>query len=201
MTNIRPLQPEDCQFIASLHLQNLRTNFSGRPGLELLRLYYQSLVGAKGGCGFVAEQEGRILGYVCGIWDPVNIHSFFIRKYGVGAVIWGIDQIIVSPKILRSIKSRFLPMSNQAQDLKLDYELRPIVVSSEARGTGISVRLVEALVADATERGFLRIQLFTESDNIAAQKFYHKAGFCKVGTISRDGISYLQFAKELFYTR
>jgi ribosomal protein S18 acetylase RimI-like enzyme len=199
MTKISPLKLEDSPSLASLHLQNLRTNYSGRPGLELLHLYYKSLIGANGGCGFVAEQEGQIQGYVCGIWDPDEIRRYLIKNYGVNVILWGLAQSMSSPKIIGSLISRFMPKTDREQDLKFDFELRPIVVSSGARGTGLAGKLVERLAADAVERGFRKIQLITEADNIAAQKFYLKTGFCESGTITRNGITYLQFVKKLFY--
>ncbi len=55
--------------IASLHINNLHTNFRGRSGNRLLEIYYRSLVSSSGGVGFVALIDNDVVGYICGIWD------------------------------------------------------------------------------------------------------------------------------------
>lgn len=198
-TLIGPLRAANKSEVARLHLDYLPSKFKGNPGYHLLKSYYACLAQGDGGCGFVAFKEDIIVGYVCGIWDPARIRSVVIRKYWLNLGFWGVSQIIVAPEIIRSFINRLFNSSKSfnSPNPELGYELRPIVVSREARGNGTAMKLVNQLIEDATHRGFANIHLITETDNIAAQKFYNKVGFQRVGFENRDNTTYIKFQLKI----
>jgi len=55
--------------------------------------------------------------------------------------------------------------------------LEDIVVTPQARGTGIGSQLLTQTIAFARTQGCKRITLLTDADNEAAQRFYEKHGF------------------------
>lgn len=55
--------------------------------------------------------------------------------------------------------------------------LEDMVVSPQARGTGIGSRLLEHAIAVARANGCKRITLLTDRVNEAAQRFYKRRGF------------------------
>ena len=59
--------------------------------------------------------------------------------------------------------------------------LRSVAVDAALRGTGLGVRLTEAVLALAVERGIERVYLLTET----AGDFFPKFGFC---TVTRDEV-------------
>lgn len=194
---IRPIEIADSAAVAKLHIRNLRTNFSGHPGLQLLQLYYKAIAGGMGGCGFVAEQSNCVIGFVCGIWDQKSLRRYLFTKYLIALGFWGAIQILFRPTLLLSMMKRFRPEEADDNNNLEGYELRPIVVSKEARGTGAAVGLVERLIKDAAQRGYRKMHLITEQENVAAQKFYQKVGFKEVGSFSRLGTLYLQYERSL----
>jgi ribosomal protein S18 acetylase RimI-like enzyme len=195
--HIRQIKTSDSPAAARLHLQHLHSNFTGRPGYHLLRLYYQAVACQVGGCGFVVENVGHISGFICGVWDKKAIYRTLITRHFFPLCFWAASQALIQPSvILLAIKKL---ISKQPEFPTKGYELRPIVVSIEARGTGAAAKLVERLFEDAAKKGFLGIHLMTEQDNIAAQKLYQKMGFKEVGCFHRLSTNYLVFKKEVKY--
>ena len=97
-------------------------------------------------------------------------------------MFWGVAHAVLHPGVVPAVASRVRGSSAGAEVTDGTYELRPIVVAQPARGTGVAADLVEALLADARRRGFHRMHLVTRADNAAAQAFYHKVGFRRVGS-------------------
>ncbi len=59
-------------------------------------------------------------------------------------------------------------------------QLGHLVLTEEARGSGVGRRLVECVLAAAREAGYERLQLFTFNDLSAARGLYLSVGFEKV---------------------
>ncbi|MDO4897823.1 MAG: GNAT family N-acetyltransferase [Rothia sp. (in: high G+C Gram-positive bacteria)] len=60
--------------------------------------------------------------------------------------------------------------------------LSKFYVGAEARGTGVSHALMQAVIDEACATGHDGLHLGTHRENYRAQKFYEKNGFVKVGT-------------------
>lgn len=193
MIEVVPLAPGHCQRVAGLHLAHLRTGFRGRPGRELLRAYYGALMRSEGAAGFVAEERGQVAGYVCGVWDPDTVQATLLRTQWPSLAFWGLVQMASRPALIAGMAERLRPAGEGTTASEPGYELRPIVVAPEARGSRVGERLVEALRADAAGRGFDRIYLFTEEDNLRARGFYDKLGFEITGKEYRGEIVYLRY--------
>jgi RimJ/RimL family protein N-acetyltransferase len=57
-------------------------------------------------------------------------------------------------------------------------------VKADARGRGVASRAVALLARFAFDQlGAARVQLLTESDNVASQRVAEKAGFTREGTL------------------
>lgn len=182
--SIVPLALEHCAQAANLHLKHLSTGYRGRPGVRLLEAYYAALVQSDGGCGYVAEQMGPagapngvvVVGYVCGVWEPAAVRSTLLGAQWPRLAFWTSAQVLIRPRLVVELVGRWRnavrkPAARQA------YELRPIVVDAAMRRRGIGAQLVDALLADASRRGFRQVHVFSEKDNVAANAFYRRIGF------------------------
>lgn len=187
MEVIVPLIQQHCQDVAQLHLQFLSTGFQGKFGLRLLQLYYMTVAQETGACGYVAQENGLTIGYVCGVWNAAEVRSHLVKNHWPSLVLLGILQVIVSPRILFDLPGRFFSRPDARHMVGHEYELRPIVVTPSARGTRVAAKLVETLVADADSRGFEQLYLYTDVENAAARRFYAKVGFVQAGEVSRSG--------------
>lgn len=196
MIKIESIQPENCKWIAQLHLSNLRTPFCGRGGKGILECYYQALSHQAGACGFVAKESNKIVGYVCGIWEPKLLRRELFRSQWLKLGWWIIIQAINKPSVFFNLIRRY-QNSTSIEDEGSAYELRPIVVLPEYRRKGVAGLLLNILIEDAARRGFDRIILYTEDDNIAAQSFYIKEKFNLVTKVSRNGTIYHRYERKL----
>ena len=61
--------------------------------------------------------------------------------------------------------------------------LSQLYCAHEATGRGIGAAFMEAVIAEARERGCDAIQLSVYSENFGAQRFYERYGFTKVANI------------------
>jgi ribosomal protein S18 acetylase RimI-like enzyme len=199
VTAIVPLLLHHCPEVAGLHLNHLRTGFRGRPGLRLLQTYYTALVQSAGACGFVAEEERTVIGYVCGVWKPTAVRATLLKDDWPSLAFWGMAQMLICPHLAADLVRRLQGAAKGSRSTETGYELRPIVVAPAARGSGIAAQLTNVLLADAARRGFTHVYLFAEEDNATANAFYRKVGFRLSGQKIEAGIVYLQY-EYLFST-
>ena len=59
--------------------------------------------------------------------------------------------------------------------------IQTIAVSERLQGTGLGRRLLDALLAEAAQRGCRQIFLEVRAENVAAQRLYARAGFEVIG--------------------
>lgn len=60
-----------------------------------------------------------------------------------------------------------------------------VYVRREARGQGLAVAMLQALIASVRAEGMIQLELGVAVDNTRAIRFYERAGFERVGTIPR----------------
>lgn len=194
---ITPLATKHVNDVVHLHLAHLRTAFRGYAGQQMLTCYYDTVIYVNGACGYVAEENGNVAGYVCGVWDPDKVRVALLRRHLGKLLLWGMFQFIYQPRILAQVSRRLMRAPNVSQlDESVSrggYELRPVVVDSGYRGSSAARQLVLRLIRDAAEREFDRLFLFTENDNDVANAFYRKLGFKQVGTRHADQTVYNRY--------
>ena len=179
-----------CTAVANLHLNYLRTSFQGRAGRELLVAYYRAVVEGLGACGFVAEDSNQtVAGFVCGVWAPGLVRRTMLRRQWPRLLFWGAVQAALHPTMV----GNRLRGSETMTDPDSGYELRPIVVAPDARGSGLAAELVARLVLDARSRGYDYLHLFTEADNDPANTFYRRIGFREVEIVKRSDLVYIRY--------
>jgi ribosomal protein S18 acetylase RimI-like enzyme len=189
---VRRLSQKECPAVARLHMEALPTPFVGRSGEALLTLYYRSVIAEQGAVGYVAvNAAGVVMGFVCGVWNPGHLWRHLLKRHGLSLLWWGCLQLGQRPQMLASIPGRLrrapTSLDTGSDSFHNGYELRPIVVAQEARGTGAAGELVATLLQDARQRGFAEMYLYAEPDNLAACKFYDKIGFIADGQEICDG--------------
>lgn len=205
--SIVPLALEHCAQVASLHLEHLNTGYRGRPGLRLLQAYYAALVQSGGGSGFVARQmgpagarHGEVVGYVCGLWDPAAVRSTLfggaLRAQWPRLALWSGAQVLIRPRLVLELLGRWRVAERQPIPRQA-YELRPIVVDAAMRRSGIGAQLVDALLADASRRGFRQVHAFAEEENAAANAFYRGIGFRCAERENRQSAALLRYEYTL----
>lgn len=193
MLSIRAVELRDAPVLAQLHLKHLRSNLRGYPAQRLLAMHYQCISANQGACGYIAEQNGIVVGYVCGVWDKRLLRSSLLRQFWHRVLLWGLAEVLVNPYAISKSLYSLLFRNKRALGPEWPFELRPIVVDQQARGTGAAKALVDALIMHAKADGFNTIDLMTETDNIGAQRFYEKVGFNREADTVVSAESYLHY--------
>ncbi|MFI0453380.1 GNAT family N-acetyltransferase [Actinomadura sp. 6N118] len=62
-----------------------------------------------------------------------------------------------------------------------------VAVLPELWGQGIGRQLLAALVDEARDRGYERVQLFTQADNTRGHALYERLGFSRTGEVAVSG--------------
>ncbi len=202
MNRIVPLTPKHSIAVAALHVQCLTTPFRGAPGRQLLSSYYQTVARGRGAVGYVAEEQDRILGYICGVWEAAELRKLLLTTRWPALAFWGVLGVLTRPQIMASFVRRLgrSPAGGVTQRTE-GYELRPIVVAPPARGSGVASGLVQRLMLDACARGFQRMHLYVESNNEPAQAFYRKHGFAETGSVWHNGQPMVSYERSLMDIR
>ncbi|MFQ6043307.1 MAG: GNAT family N-acetyltransferase [Candidatus Poribacteria bacterium] len=71
-------------------------------------------------------------------------------------------------------------------------------VADDYQGRGLGSRLIDRVMATASERGFRKVFLTVVQENEVAWKLYEKRGFVKYGEfVGKDGLAYFRMVAEL----
>ncbi len=178
MLDIKPLMLADCATVAATHAACLSTPFKTTAGARLLQTRYEAISTGAGSSGYICNLDEHFAGFICGIWDRRMLRQALFKKLPLLAVN-AARHCLSDPKFLLIAAGALLHQLSRPRD-PLDengYEMRPLVVLPAFRGQGVADRLIEQVYADARQRGFERIFLFVEKDNLAAIKLYTRVGF------------------------
>ncbi len=182
MVKIIKFSPKYASLVADLHQKHLQSNLQNKLGFKMLVIYYASFSSPKGGACYLAVEDYKLLGFICGVWDQKEIFINFLKSNPIRIIFFGIPLIFTNINYIKSIYAKLYNsvFSKKSTIKRGFYELRPIVVDPSVRGKGVADLLVNYLTQDAVSRGHKEILLKTEKENSLAQKFYEKYGFLKI---------------------
>lgn len=177
---IRPAEASDLEALAQVAYQ---TGFFGNsaavyfPSLPLFGdLWIKPYLNGIGACNFVAELEGRIVGYIIGAPNVRAYQRYFLLA--APDILW---KILTRryPGFLKSVgyllraafyRSRQAPLAQYPAHLHIN--LLP-----QARGLGFGRKLLEAHLDCLRAKGIPGVQLSATGENGAALGLYQKLGF------------------------
>jgi len=130
-----------------------------------------------GCCNFVAEREGRVVGYVIGSCDPERFERYLRRRLPRLILARWLRGAYPNWRrdlgyLWRAWRSRGDAAPWQRYPAQLHINLLP-----ETRGHGLGSRLLQTFLDCLEERGVRGVQLGTTERNEAALKLYQRFGF------------------------
>ena len=158
---MRKAHPKDLAAIARLSHQTL---FLGREGPKVFPS--ETLWGAlfvapyleAGCCNLVAEEEGRVVGYILGACADRPLALAFAKR-----LLWALPRLLRYPGP-KAPKDRYPAHLH-------------IAVDPEAQGHGVGKALLAAFLKCLREKGVPGVQLATTRANRAARGLYRAMGF------------------------
>lgn len=130
-----------------------------------------------GCCNFVAERDGRVVGYVIGSCDPARFESYLHRR--LPWLILGRWLRRAYPRWWRDLG--YLWRAWQSRNDDAPWSLYPaqlhLNLLPEACGRGLGSRLLQTFLDCLQNKGIRGVQLGTTERNRAALKLYQRFGF------------------------
>jgi len=141
-------------------------------GLGFVATFYETLLRSPLGFGFVAQQDGRTVGFSTGVVDWRRFYRGFLRRH-----IW-LTMRIVMANVRGGRWWRLLETARYAGATALPAaELVSIALEPEARGTGCGDMLVRHILKEFADRQVHAVRVTAGEGNVPAHRLYERAGF------------------------
>ena len=172
LDRIRRAEPADSLAIAGLHGREIPWGLLSQLGVAFVATFYQALLSSPQGFAFVAERDGRIVGFASGVMDWRAFYREFLRYHLTLAVR------VALVGFRRGRWRRLLETSRYAASGTLPpAELIAIALEPEARGSGTSGELVRHALTEFAARHVLAVRVTAGGENTPANRLYERMGF------------------------
>ncbi len=201
---IRPAQPADLPSIVETHATAFPLFFSTQLGEGFLHAYYARILHYDHGVLLLAEEAGRLVGFVAGFLDPSAFYrALYAQKWSLARLLigrtlrqpWLAGRVLAGGLRVHALQgglafgARLLRRALRIQSLQVEYartdgwpcELSSVAVAFAQRSQGWGQRLVQAFLATVRQRGATEVYLTTDAkDNDQVHRFYQRLGFQRV---------------------
>lgn len=172
--------------VARLHVRCLDQGFLATLGEGFLALMYEAIDRADGATLLVAEEDGRVQGFITGGVGMGPIYRRMMRSpMRLG--------LALAPAMLRPAKvRRILDIVRYSGDGGLpdglpDAELLSLAVAPEWRGKSVAEGLYQRLVEDFRKRGVGAFRITVGETLAPAHRFYQRMGASVAGEVEVHG--------------
>jgi GNAT superfamily N-acetyltransferase len=188
--------------IADLHIKNIHHGILTLLGSKFIATIYQEMAGYDfAGVWCAQDKNGQTLGFISGCTNLRRLYSTIILKNGIKLLLLAIPGLL-SIKVLKHLSALITypfrmkhVQNNESPQLP---ELLSIVVSNEARFTGIGRELVKAMENGFREWGITgKYIVSTNINEIASNAFYRSLGFRPAFQIAHHDLTLQVYEKDL----
>jgi len=170
---LRPARPQDAAAMARLHRDSMPTAFLPTLGHGFLRRLYRSMAGDAGVVAIVAEDRGRVAGFVTAAASVSAFYRRFARREGIAAVLAAAPHLSRPSVLRRAIETARYPGSLEGLP---EAELLSIAVTRSRRSAGVGTALVEGTRRELARMGVAECRVVVGADNRGANGFYERLG-------------------------
>ncbi|GAI39468.1 unnamed protein product [marine sediment metagenome] len=132
---ITELLPEHAFQTAKLHISGISTGFISSLGIDFVTALYEAVAKSKSSFGFVAEENGKLLGFVAFTTNINKLYKSVILKKGWRFALLLAGKMFSLQQIKKVFETLFYPARIKKTDLPAA-ELLSVVVAEQARGRG-----------------------------------------------------------------
>ncbi len=170
--SIRKASAADSAAIAALHLAEIPWGLLSGMGPGFVETFYRTLLDSPWGFAFLAERDGRPIGYCTAVVHWRRFYRAFVLRN------WTLAARILLQKVSGGGLRRLFETTRYAAAGSLpEAELLSIALSPGARGSGAADALVRAVLDEFARRGVGRVRVTTAVGNTAAARVYERSGF------------------------
>ena len=179
---IRPARPAEAAPLASLMTDAISWGRLGDLGPGFVRLLHTHLITSRHSVCLVAEDNGRLLGYIAASTDTSRFYREFLVRHGLRAGLLVLPRLWRPRNLATTLRGLTHFPSAPADDPPS--EALSFAVQRGIKERGIGSQLFHAIIAALKERGVAAVKFATvASDNVAGNAFYQKLGCRLVRTV------------------
>lgn len=189
---LRPFREDEVGKVAAMHRDIFPEYFLSHLGQSFMALFYREFVDNDQSCGYVAEYNGELIGFVAGTEQSLLfLQQLYKRNFMRLAllVMYGLltDQVVRHNIRKRSAHLRYawraLWKSNRSEDgppkgfSSPSCSVLAIGVKPQFRRLGIAEKLLSEFSDHIHQKGVQKISLTVLPENAGAIAFYRKCGW------------------------
>ncbi|HUT29786.1 MAG TPA: GNAT family N-acetyltransferase [Sedimentisphaerales bacterium] len=187
MVKFDAIRRRDIPEVAALHVNGISTGFISSLGVDFVESLYEAIGRSTSSFGFVAEENGKVLGFVAFSSNLNKLYKSIILTKGLSFAVRLAGRMLSVRTIRKALETLFYPVSTRTENLPAA-ELLSIVIAEEARRKGLAVDLMRKGFAECVKRRISKVKVLVAADNRPANKLYLKCGFHLAGQIDSHGI-------------
>ncbi len=184
--------------IAEIHIGCIEKGFLSSLGASFLALLYQAIDESDNSTLILAEEEGRIIGFVAGTLGIKQVYRTMTEYWG--RLFFALAPSLFSARKLRRILEVLLYSKDPGipgQDVP-SAELLSISVVKEYRGKQHADRLYQEVIKFFKSRATSRFKITAGESLTAAHSFYRRMGAKAIGKIEvHKGENSILFVQEV----
>jgi predicted N-acetyltransferase YhbS len=182
---IRAMRSGDAGAVTAVHLAAFPGFFLSFLGARFLRELYRAIVDDEEGIAFVAEAEGRVIGFVAGS-GSAGFYRRAARRRWFRFALASLGALLRKPSIARRLlRALYAPPRTSSEGALL----MSLAVDPSVQRSGAGALLTRAFVDEARRRGASAVVLTTDKlGNDAVNAFYRAQGFAAAaGYVTPEG--------------
>ena len=176
---------KDCVEVSRIHKEALEGDYLPTLGLNVLKTIYKGLLKDKESFGYVAEENGKVIGFVTGSENTKNLFKKVIKQEFTPLSYYTLLALIKKPCLIKNLIQTF--QYNEKVKTDANAELISIAIKEEHRGKDLGKSLTKILINDFKKRNINKIKVTVNKSNIGANKFYQRIGFKHIETFKIYG--------------
>ncbi|MEV0774533.1 GNAT family N-acetyltransferase [Streptomyces sp. NPDC050433] len=211
---VRFMDPQHLPYVVREHRRLFPDGFFARLGPRFLSTYTGMYLTSPHALAFIAEVDGRPVGFLVGVTDPALHRRHTLRRHGSRLLLLAAGGLTVRPRLLGHFLRTRLPryvrkltLRQQPADTATTTARSPsgpgavlahVAVADAASSRGIGADLIERFVAAATIAGCGRVSLVTAEGPQGAGSYYERRGWRLAGrTATLEGRQLLTYERLL----
>ncbi|MHC4154173.1 MAG: GNAT family N-acetyltransferase [Planctomycetota bacterium] len=172
------LRTEHIPQVARLHTEGISAGYISSLGEKFAEYVYAGIVTSGESFGFVAVEDGRVIGFITCADSVISIYKHILRNHFLKLFLAILPRLFRLSSLRNVLETLFYP-SRVQKDLNC-VEIVAIVVDEPWRGRGIGRSLIHKAVDETLRRGIGKIRVMV-GDPLPANEFYKRLGFELVG--------------------
>lgn len=181
-----PLQAIHAKPIAKLHIEGINEGFISSLGIDVLTVLYEAIAKSEFGFGFVAQEDGKTVGFLAMTTNLGKLYKSIVLKNGLRFAFMLAGKMLSLGMLKKVFETLFYPSRVKKMSLP-PAELLSVVIAQEQRGRGLAAQLLERAFEECANRGIQEIKVLVGAGMEPANRWYVNRGFKLQGQIDSHG--------------